>query len=349
MSLPIVLAVDGGNSKTDLALVQADGALLARARGPQSSPHHLGLDGCLAVLQDLLDEAAGEARLSTNGGPVAEVGRLLLAGIDFEDEEDELREAVTAKGWARRFEVGNDTFAVLRAGTQRGWGVAIVCGAGINCVGVSAAGGQVRFPALGAITGDWGGGYDVGLSALYAAARSEDGRGPITSLEHSVPAHFGRDTALDVSRAVHRGQIPTRRLHELAPLVFAEAERDDVAAAIVHRLADEIVALARAALSRLGLDGERVEVVLGGGLIRAGDERLLGAVERGLHEVDPLATLRPTSLPPIVGAALLGLDDLGAGGEAQERVRRELGEADDTRQSDLDTAPAVADGGVRDG
>ena len=40
---------------------------------------------------------------------------------------------------------------------------------------------------------------------------------------------------------------------ELPPLVFAEAERDEVAAGIVDRLAEEIVDLARAALTRLEL------------------------------------------------------------------------------------------------
>ena len=46
-----VLAVDGGNSKTDLALVARDGSVLALVRGRLSSPHHLGLEGCLAVDQ----------------------------------------------------------------------------------------------------------------------------------------------------------------------------------------------------------------------------------------------------------------------------------------------------------
>ena len=45
MSRAAVLAVDGGNSKTDLALVVADGSVLALVRGPLSSPHHLGVDG----------------------------------------------------------------------------------------------------------------------------------------------------------------------------------------------------------------------------------------------------------------------------------------------------------------
>ena len=54
MSTRFVLAVDGGNSKTDLALLREDGAVLAHVRGGLSSPHHLGLRGSVELLQGLL-------------------------------------------------------------------------------------------------------------------------------------------------------------------------------------------------------------------------------------------------------------------------------------------------------
>jgi N-acetylglucosamine kinase-like BadF-type ATPase len=326
MSRDVVLAVDGGNSKTDLALVGADGRVLALARGPLSSPHHIGLDGSIGVLERLLERALHAARLWPVKLPVA-IGELLLAGVDFPSEERALDEALAGRGWARRTIVGNDTFAVLRAGTDRGWGVAIVCGTGINCVGVAPDGRTARFPALGAITGDWGGGYDLGLGALSAAARSEDGRGPETSLERSVPAYFGLETPQAVAEAIHTGKLALSRVSELAPTVLAEARADAVAAGLVARLAEEIVALARASLERLQLNGEPVDVVLGGGVVQAGDGRLLDAIAAGLHAVAPAASVHATDSPPIVGAALLGLDELGAPPEAQERLRRELGEA----------------------
>ncbi len=319
-----VLAVDGGNSKTDLALVEADGSVLALVRGPLSSPHHLGVEGCLAVLDGLLERALRDAGLATPDGRVAEVAALLMAGVDFPSEEETLREAVAERGWAPRVHVGNDTFAVLRAGTERGWGVAVTCGAGINCVGVAPDGRHARFPALGAITGDWGGGYDLGLAAVSAAARSEDGRGPRTSLERAVPAHFGLTTPSELAEAIHRGRIGQRRVIELAPLVLAEA---DVAAEIVQRLAAEVVALARVALTRLDLAQEPVEVLLGGGVLQDVDGDLLAAIAAGLREEAPAAAVRPTASPAIVGAALLGLDELAVGRDAQERLRRELGEA----------------------
>jgi N-acetylglucosamine kinase-like BadF-type ATPase len=311
-----VLAVDGGNSKTDLALLRADGEVLALVRGPGSSPHHVGLDGCLDVLERLLAEARADA--------VADVGHILIAGADLPAEEAALQAAVAARGWAQRIVVSNDTFAILRAGTDRGWGVAVVCGAGINCVGVAPDGRQARFPALGQITGDWGGGHDVGLAAVSAAARSEDGRGPSSTLEHAVPAHFGLRTPTELAEAMHLGRIPTARVLELAPVVFVEADRDRVAAAILDRLADEIVALARVALTRLDLSRAPVEVLLGGGLMRGAPARLVRAIAAGLDAVGPSIVPRVVPAPPIVGAALLGLDDLNAAPPAYARAREEL-------------------------
>jgi N-acetylglucosamine kinase-like BadF-type ATPase len=326
VNTPIVLAVDGGNSKTDLALVGANGALLALVRGPLSSPHHLGLDGCLDVLADLLGQAVARAGLSVNGA-VADVAELLLAGVDFPAEERELENAVRARPWARRITVRNDTFAVLRAGTERGWGVAVVCGAGINCVGVAPDGRHARFPSLGAITGDWGGGYDVGLEAVSAAARSEDGRGPKTTLERAVPAHFGLETPTELAEEIHAGRIAQRRVIELAPLVLAEAAGDPVAGTIVGRLVAEVAAMARVAVTRLGLEREPIEVLVGGGLLQTAADKLLAAIETALRETGPEITVRPTRSPAIVGAALLGLDALDADSNAQERLRQELGGA----------------------
>jgi N-acetylglucosamine kinase-like BadF-type ATPase len=343
VTLPLVLAVDGGNSKTHLALVRSDGAVLSLVRGPLSSPHHLGLDGCLDVLSALVDDAVREAGLGSPNGNVADVARLLLAGIDFPAEEETLRDAVRPRGWATDVAVQNDTFAILRAGTERGWGVAVVCGAGINCVGVAPDGRHARFPSLGWTTGDWGGGHDVGCAAVSAAARSEDGRGPKSSLEQAVPAHFGLATPTELAEHFHAGRIAQRRVIELAPLVLAEAAADDVAAGIVDRLVAEVVALARVALTRLELEHEPVEVLLGGGLLQTADGRLVDAISAGLREVGPAIAVRATRSPAIVGAALLGLDDLGAGRHAQDRLRRELGAAVERVE------PGAIAGGSRDG
>jgi N-acetylglucosamine kinase-like BadF-type ATPase len=312
----LAVAVDGGNSKTDVALIREDGAVLGAVRGGASSPHHLGVEAALDVVGGLIAELA----------PAEEPAEalLLLAGVDFPDEERALLDAAARRRWAARTRVRNDTFAVLRAGTDAGWGVGIVCGAGMNCVGVARDGREARFPALGPTTGDWGGGFDVGVEALFAAARSEDGRGPHTLLESRVPAHFGFDAPSELAHAIHRGQLSERRLIEVAPLVLELADDDPVASAISARLVDEIVAFVRVAAERLRLEEEVFDVVLGGGLLQHAEPQVVAAVAQGVHRTAPGAVVRPTAAPAIVGSALLVLDDLGADDDAKARVRREL-------------------------
>jgi N-acetylglucosamine kinase-like BadF-type ATPase len=320
----LLLAVDGGNAKTDLALLSAEGEVLALVRGPGSSPHEHGLDGALDRIGALLGEALAIAGLDGVAHAELAIADLRLAGVDFPREVTVARERVEQRGWARVIEVGNDTFALLRAGTDRGWGVAVVCGAGINCVGVGPDGRRAWFPALGEITGDWGGGYDLGTAAVAAAARSEDGRGPLTTLERRVAAHFGAESLVALAEAVHGGELRRRRFAELAPIVLAEAASDRVAAQLVDRLAEEIVALVRVALDRLGPLAEPAEIVLGGGILRARDPLLLGAVDAGLAALGVPLTTTVVDAPPVVGAALLALDRIGAPRSARERLRREL-------------------------
>ena len=317
----LLLAVDGGNSKTDVLLTRGDGRVLAAVRGRTCAPLYLGLAGAMDCLDELIAKTVAEAGLPAQSEPMA-AGVFALAGADLPHEEAELLAAVTERGWVRHPIVRNDAFALLRAGTDRTWGVAVVCGAGINCVGVSPDGAVARFPALGPISGDWGGGHDVGMAGLGAAVRSVDGRGPKTVLAQSIPAYFGRTDPIDVMTAMHLGDLPERRVLELPPVVFAAARHhDEVASSIVMRLADEVVASAVAAILRLGLEDSDPDVIMGGSLLRAGLPLLDDAVGAGVRAVAPAAVVSHVAVPPVLGAALLALEEIEAPASAYEHVR----------------------------
>jgi N-acetylglucosamine kinase-like BadF-type ATPase len=303
------------------------------ARGPLSHPHLIGVEPSA----DVVDTLAAEV------GAPADLAVLLLAGLDFPDEEDAYRAEAARRGWAPEIVVGNDTFAVLRAGSERGWGIAVTCGSGINCVGVAPDGSQARFASLGAVSGDWGGAGDVGLAAVSAGARSSDGRGPKTGLEQAVPAHFGTRDPVELARAIQAGTVGWSRLSELAPLVFGLADTDPVAGEIVDRLAAECVVLVRTAAARLGVAGEEVEVVLGGGLLQSGNRRLLDGIRAGLRELGPGLSVQVARSRPIVGAVLAGLDRLGAGAAAYERARAELDHATSSLGDVAGHAPPVSE------
>jgi N-acetylglucosamine kinase-like BadF-type ATPase len=338
----LVLAVDGGNIKTDLALVDTSGALVSLVRGGRSSPHFIGVDGCVELLEGLLAEAISSAGLDPATAPRVATAQIMVAGADLPEELADLRAEIELRGFSERLVVDNDTFALLRSGTDRGWGVAVVAGGGMNCVGVGPDGRQARFPALGAISGDWGGGYDIGLAALTAAARSADGRGPRTILELAVPAYYDLTEPFDVARAVHLRELPSERIGELARVVFPAADEDPVAAGIVQRLSDEVVAFAAAALRRLELTDAAPDVVLGGGLIRAASPSAIERISVGVREVAPTANVSVAPVAPIVGAALLGFDELGLDSHTAGRARTELGEAFARIEGDGSGAPRPA-------
>jgi N-acetylglucosamine kinase-like BadF-type ATPase len=321
----VLLAVDGGNSKTDAAFLAADGSVLAAVRGPGSSPHLLGLDGSIRLVDRLVSAACEHAGLRRDGAPVASVGTWFMAGADLPHEERALRREVDGLAWADRNHVANDTFAILRAGADAGWGVAVVVGAGINCVGLAPDGRSARFPALGDITGDWGGGPDIGLAALRAAVRAEDGRGPRTVLSGSVAEHFRTRRATDVAIAIHEGRVQRDRLLELPPLVLLAAEAGDGAAAeILEQQAAEVVALATTALRRLKLSRQEVAVVLGGGILAAFPAPLIDRIEVGVCERAPRARCSVCRDRPVVGAALAALDLAGGARGATQKLRRVL-------------------------
>ena len=322
MTSSAVLAVDGGNSKTDVAIVDICGSVLAAVRGPGSSPHTLGLDGSVQLIDDLIDQACDDAGVSGKGRQIAEFGAWFMAGADLPAEERALQRAVDRLGRAPRNSVANDTFAVLRAGSDEGWGVAVVVGAGINCVGRSASGHRARFPSLGQITGDWGGGSDLGMAALGAAVRSEDGRAEPTRLRDDVADHFQRRRATDVAVALHQNQFGEKRLRELAPIVVAAAEAGDrVAIDILDRQADEVVTWAVAAIRRLRLARLAVPVVLGGSILAALPDRFITRISTGVQRVAPAAHCAVCYDRPVVGAALAALDLAGAGAAANIQVR----------------------------
>jgi N-acetylglucosamine kinase-like BadF-type ATPase len=324
-----VLAIDGGNSKTDVALVAADGTLLARARGPGASREEHGTDQAMRILGSLVREAAG------HDGPVARHTSACLAGADLPEEEAELAAALRRQRWSGTSAVFNDTFAVLRAGltrdpasdrwaggARRPWGVAMTCGAGINCVAVAPDGRITRYLAFGTLTGDWGSGSGLSQEVMWWSMRAEDGRGPATALRPATAAYFGLPTVSDVAIAVHQGRITRNDLLGLTTVLFkVAAAGDPVACDLVERLAEEICTMAVTAMRRLGLPSAGIPVVLGGGLLEARIPQLTSAIQKRLAIVAPGTVPTIVEIPPVSGAALLGLDRLGAGSDAEQRLR----------------------------
>ena len=315
---PVVVAVDGGGSKTDAVALTLDGRVVGRAAGAGTSPHFIGVEAAVAQIDELVRKVASRH-------PVAQAN-IYLSGLDLPSEVQIFATAVTTVEWSNdRTVVDNDLYALMRSGTSAADAVAVVCGTGINALGRRADGAVARFAALGTISGDWGGGTGLGESAIWHAARDADRRGPSTSLTAAVPGAFGLSSVAEVTEGIHLGSLVYGDLALLAPVVFEHADQGDaIAGQLVKRQGTEIAIMAISCLERLELLRSEVPVVLGGGILANRHERLWTALESELHARAPKAVITHVTASPIIGAALLALESAGADPAVLERATREL-------------------------
>jgi N-acetylglucosamine kinase-like BadF-type ATPase len=318
-----VIGVDGGNSKTDVVIADATGAVLARTRGPGVASPLTDPPGWQHALVSLVDEARDLAGLDP--GSRAGCAAYYLANVDLPAERRVATRLLADGSPAALTVVHNDAVAVLRAGATRPWGVAVVAGAGVNAVGIHPSGRIARFLALGDYTGDLGGGQHLGIQALGAAVRHRDGRGPATALTTAVPAHFTMRTPEEVAIAVHANEIAYADLHVLAPVVLATAAAGDpVARSLLTGFADEVAIMALALIRRLRLVRADVEVILGGSVLRSADTSVIERIVAAIVAIAPRARVNVLTLPPVFGALVEAYDQVGAPPSTVDMLRASL-------------------------
>ena len=301
----VVVAVDGGGSKTDVAIVgRVHGEVLGRHRGPGCSQHDLGPERAAQIVDECVLAALREA--AVDAVRVSHAGCYLTA-IDLPDEQVAMAALLGLTSWgARSLTVENDLFALLRAGTAQKPAAVVVCGTGINGLAIAQDGTVARLVALGRCSGDWGGGAELAEEALWCAARAEDGRGEPTGLRDAVLRWSGASCMDEVSIGVHRGRLDPAGWSEHVPEILALAEGGDrVARGLVERQGREIGLIAASVIERLHLQDHAVPVVLGGGIAASGDATLLAATAAVLAERVPGARLVVVTDAPIEGAILL--------------------------------------------
>ena len=97
-SEPVVLALDGGSTKTDAVLVAGDGTLLGRSRVGPSNHQLVGIDGATDALGEAIamavDDALSRGRMAEPGFPIAPLGVYCLAGLDLAVDEARLAPAI---------------------------------------------------------------------------------------------------------------------------------------------------------------------------------------------------------------------------------------------------------------
>src|SRR5450432_1513261 len=253
----IILGVDGGATKTQALALDENGTILGKAVLGPCNYHNIGLSRALDVLGNV-------SRMALDGKR-ADIAVYCVCACDSDIDERRLTDGLTAVDLSARLVCTNDSFAALRAGTARPYGVAVICGTGFNACGIAPDGQRAHLYSQGALTGDWGGGYSIGEAIFAAVYRADEGRAQATILTPMLLEALDFPDLRSLSYRITDHSISNSMVAALAPLAFEAAEAgDDVARGIIIRQGDEIVTAELAILRRLGMTDVPVDVIVAG-------------------------------------------------------------------------------------
>jgi N-acetylglucosamine kinase-like BadF-type ATPase len=300
------LGADIGGTKSHVLIADDNGQVLGFGTAGPGNHEVVGYEGLAEALHKAARQALVRAGLSVEDISGAGFG---IAGYDWPSELPPTQHAVSYLGLVCPQEIVNDTLLGLIAGSEQGWGVVVVGGTGSNAWGIDANRRTGRMTGGGYLFGEHGGGSDIVLRAVQAAAREWTQVGPKSMLTQALLTHTGAASLEELLEGLALDQFSLGA--SAATLVFEAARRGDpTAEEIVHWAGEQLALHAIGVIRQLGIQDASFDVVLVGSLFKAGPMLLEPFKQTVLAEA-PAARMVPLAVPPVIGAVLLGMEAAG--------------------------------------
>ncbi len=300
------VGVDIGATKSHALVADEEGRAVGFGTAGPGSYEVIGWEGLRRTLRIITDQALDSAGIAWAQVAGAGFG---VAGYDWPAEWEPTRQAIAALGFEAPFEFVNDAFIGLIAGSPRGWGVGVTAGTSNNCYGRDREGRQGRMTGCGMAFGEYGGAVELVAKAVQAVAMAWTQRGPATRLTQALGELVGATGEVDLLEGLYLGRY--HLLPEAAPLIFQVAvEGDAVAGEVIRWAGRELGSLAVGVIRQLDLEALDFDLVLSGSLFKGG-ARIIQPLAETVRAVAPGAQLARLTVPPVVGAVLLGMEQAG--------------------------------------
>jgi N-acetylglucosamine kinase-like BadF-type ATPase len=234
--MDVILAIDGGGSRTRCLALDRQGNVLGEGRGGPSNHLLVSMGVAKASLEEAIRGACAPAGLKGESVVCVSAG---TAGVDYDGAgAEEVEVMLHELGFRRTVVVGD--MVIAHAGALGGRpGVLALAGTGSSILGVGPDGARAKVGGWGPVYGDEGSAYRIGRKALTAAARAYDGRGAATALTDALLRALGlRDFRETVARVYVQGMEP-REVAALSRVAYEVAEAGDEAARAIFLRAGE--------------------------------------------------------------------------------------------------------------
>lgn len=305
-----MIGIDGGGSKTEFVLFSPAGDLLARRVLGACNPNAIGMEACIALLRQGIDEMrriCGDIR-----GVYVGAAGFLTGG-----NGDAVRSILAAAYPGVQIGCGTDILNVIASATDSETCIAAICGTG-SVVFAREKHALTKLTGWGYLLSSGGSGYDIGRAALRAALGDAEGLSEHTLITRLVEARLGAPAETCVQE-VYRND--SAYVASFAPLVFDAFDMGDaVADNILNENALSLASVINHASRKYDCG---TQVILSGGLV-TGRADFAGRIRSRL---DPQLTVHIPDIPQVLGACRLCARMCGAfSPEADARLIRQYRE-----------------------
>jgi N-acetylglucosamine kinase-like BadF-type ATPase len=284
------LGIDGGGTKTELALSDPEGKIVSRLFMDGCNPNTVGIERTKRIIEDGIIQACKDVPLSS---VVVYAG---IAGCASEIYADEIKTMLEKMSFAA-FDVGSDNNNIVAAGLGNNEGITMILGTGI-CSYVVKKEETKRIAGWGYLFDNGGSAFHIGRDAINAYFSAYDGTGEETTLVQRIKQTFGYSNE-ELLKYLYSGG--NKLVSSYAMYVFEEAEKGDkVSVSILKKHIAEIARLIRASLSHFSDYDKKIPVILGGGLTN--QALLLPYLLDELGDDIKSCSIQVLDVPPVNGA-----------------------------------------------
>jgi len=323
------LGADLGATKTHTLIVDESGKAIGFGESGPGNHEVVGYDGMFEAMRTSMVGALQASGLTKADVAGAGFG---VAGFDWQSEYKATDETIARLGLSAPYIFVNDAVPGLVAGSEEGWGVVVVSGTGSNCRGWDREHKREgRVTGHGVLMGENAGASELMFRCMQLVGYAWSKRGPMTRLADVFVKRVG---AVDLEDLVRGYTMDEYHIGpDFAPIVFSVAEEgDQVARELIHWAGSELGEMINAVVRQLSFEELEFDVVMTGSMFNGG-EMLIAPMRETIYKLAPKARFVRLSVPPVVGAVMLGFE---AGG---------LRAGKPTRQTMIDTFPSIPSNG----
>ena len=299
------IGVDIGGSKTEAILVDASAQILARVQAGPGNWEGIGLEAAARLYRAVVDQLLQQGGVAPTHVLAHGWG---IAGLDWPSDDARLRPILTDLLPGTPFQMVNDAYLPLRAGSRFAYGVGVIAGTGSTVVGIGPSGAQFRTFGLGSMWGDFDGARGIAYAACQQLTQAYYTQAGPSLLATALAEWSGYATIPALAEAVSRDEFD-QNIATFAPYVMrAASDGDAIAIRVIQQAAELLATNATNVARQVDLVAMDFDVVLAGGVATGANATFYERFSSILHQHAPAAQVKKLACRPVVGAVLLACD-----------------------------------------